>query len=261
MDRLQGTWKNKFNAPALDRGESIYRNGRVVELKQNEDSYSAAVLERQRYEVSLSLQNRLPVRMRCHCPISRSGNNCYHMAALLFAIDALDHPEKYTQTDKEDSSSLQPKITRGTKNRNKRETQKSSVIQTKGEPEKRTRKTKHQKESELELLKKEKEEQAKKKEAERRAKEEAQRLVKEEAEQAAKKEVERLAKEEAERAERRAAREKRKAARAKKETEQKAAAQAERQKQLEKQLAEEQWREALRQQKKAETQRRQEKRR
>ncbi len=95
MDRLQNTWRKKFNTSALERGETAFKNGRVVDFTQNGDAYSAAVLDRERHEVSLTIKNRLPIRMTCHCPTARSGNNCYHMAALVCAIDALDHQEEF----------------------------------------------------------------------------------------------------------------------------------------------------------------------
>ncbi|MCD8151494.1 MAG: SNF2 helicase associated domain-containing protein [Clostridiales bacterium] len=94
MGRLQKNWKEKFITSTLERGETAFQNHKVVDLKQDGDRYSAAVLDRARNEVSLTLQNGAPTRMNCHCPVARSGNCCVHMAALLIAIEAMDHPKQ-----------------------------------------------------------------------------------------------------------------------------------------------------------------------
>ncbi|MCD8132479.1 MAG: SNF2 helicase associated domain-containing protein [Clostridiales bacterium] len=228
MERLDKNWKDQFNSTALERGQTACINRKVDALKENGNDYSAAVLDRERHEVSLTLKNGRPIRMKCHCPVARSGNHCYHMAALLFAIEELDHPERVVA-----DSQKKKAVRANTEKRTKTE----SARREKEEAERRARE-----------------------EAERCAREDAERRAKEDAERCAREEAERLAREEAERAERRAAREKRKAERAQKEAEQKAAAEAERQRQLAKQQAEKERREAIRKEKKAEEERRRAKR-
>ena len=89
---LQKDWKKKFSENVLERGKSDYENHRVTELQEKDGAlFGAAILGRERRNVSLTVKDGKPVRMSCQCPMARSGNNCEHMAALLYAIEAREH--------------------------------------------------------------------------------------------------------------------------------------------------------------------------
>ena len=90
---LDKNWKENFNDIALELGKERYLGNRVADLKKDGDRYSAGILERQRRNVSLVLKDGKPIRMTCPCPKAKSGANCEHMAALLYALDAQFHPE------------------------------------------------------------------------------------------------------------------------------------------------------------------------
>ena len=80
-------WKQKFDQDTLDRGRASYLNRRVDGLKENSGGYEAAVLGRERIEVSVNIHGGRPGRMKCACPAARGGRNCEHMAALLYAVE------------------------------------------------------------------------------------------------------------------------------------------------------------------------------
>lgn len=79
-------WEKKFDSVALGRGRNLFNSGKVEELKRTEDHISAAITGIPRYEVSITLQENIPVRMKCQCPKYRSGRSCEHMAAVLYAV-------------------------------------------------------------------------------------------------------------------------------------------------------------------------------
>ena len=81
-------WEDKFNKETLDKGMEFYLNKKVVDLKETQTGYSAAVLARVRHEVSVKMLASGVQSMSCKCPVARSGRNCEHMAALMYAIDA-----------------------------------------------------------------------------------------------------------------------------------------------------------------------------
>lgn len=107
---LQKDWKKKFSENVLERGKNDYENHRVTELQEKDGAlFSAAILGRQRRNVSLTVKDGMPVRMSCQCPMAKSGNNCEHMAALLYAIEAKEHgaemPEKQKHMPEEPEKS------------------------------------------------------------------------------------------------------------------------------------------------------------
>ena len=92
-------WKQKFEQSTLERGRGFYLNRRVVGLQENNGVYQAAVLGRQRFEVSVKMDKNSLGRMNCICPVARGGKNCDHMAAVLYAIEARAEVEKKKQTE------------------------------------------------------------------------------------------------------------------------------------------------------------------
>ena len=79
-------WEKKFDVVALNRGNALFRNEKVEDLKDVEGNISASVATIPRYEVSFVLNEGIPVRMKCQCPKYRSGRNCEHIAAVLYEV-------------------------------------------------------------------------------------------------------------------------------------------------------------------------------
>lgn len=80
-------WEKMFQDTALEKGKTAYQSHRVTDLKKAGDVYSAAVLDRERHEVTITLQDGRPKRGKCDCPVAKSRKLCGHMAALLYVIE------------------------------------------------------------------------------------------------------------------------------------------------------------------------------
>lgn len=93
-------WKSKFDQNTLERGRTSCLNMRVINLKQEGETYKAGVLGRERLNVTIKMHDGNPAHMSCSCPVIRSGRNCEHMAAVLFAIEARLIAEEQGITEK-----------------------------------------------------------------------------------------------------------------------------------------------------------------
>ena len=80
-------WKDLFQGHILDRGEAYYFDGAVLELHKTEHGYHAAVEGTEDYEVDIEMEGGRVCEMYCSCPYAEDGNNCKHMAAVLFEIE------------------------------------------------------------------------------------------------------------------------------------------------------------------------------
>ena len=80
-------WKDLFQGHILDRGEAYYFDGAVLELHKTEHGYHAAVEGTEDYEVDIEMEGGRVCEMYCSCPYAENGNNCKHMAAVLFEIE------------------------------------------------------------------------------------------------------------------------------------------------------------------------------
>lgn len=97
--KIMTEWKQMFGNSMLERGEASYLKKRVVDLTEADGMYRAAVLGRERYEISIRV-NDDGTSMRCSCALARSGSKCEHMAAVWYAIEARkrDKEEKINET-------------------------------------------------------------------------------------------------------------------------------------------------------------------
>ncbi len=94
-------WEAKFDENTLERGRTACRNRRVMNLKQDGDVFRAGVLSRTRSEVTIKMRDGSPVQMSCSCPVPKSGRNCEHMAAVLYAIEMLNNPGEQELAEQE----------------------------------------------------------------------------------------------------------------------------------------------------------------
>lgn len=94
-------WKERFDETSLEWGKKACLNRKVVDLTRTEKGYSAAVLERQRAEVVIKMTDDDISRMNCQCAIAKSGKNCRHMAAVLYAIDMRKEAEQSRKNEEE----------------------------------------------------------------------------------------------------------------------------------------------------------------
>lgn len=84
---MKYNWKQLFRNIILERGEDYYYGGLVSDLKKEDFGYSAVVKGNEDYEVNIFIENDKVTEMDCDCPYACDGNNCKHMAAVLYAID------------------------------------------------------------------------------------------------------------------------------------------------------------------------------
>lgn len=80
-------WQGHFSNRILERGFNYYLMDAVSGLVKTSQGYQANVQGTEDYDVSIDLKNGRLQSMSCDCPYAESGNNCKHMAAVLYAIE------------------------------------------------------------------------------------------------------------------------------------------------------------------------------
>lgn len=81
------SWKNLFKPWILARGQEYYDCGQVVELKKVGAVVTAEVSGNRAYYVEIHRFGEHVTHMFCDCPHAAGGENCKHMAAVLFVLD------------------------------------------------------------------------------------------------------------------------------------------------------------------------------
>lgn len=96
-------WQKLFASHILERGYDYYCDGAVENIEIGHDDIRADVVGTEDYEVEISLNDGKVTDMYCSCPYAAGGNNCKHMAAVLYewTADIMDEDEP-EDTDNED---------------------------------------------------------------------------------------------------------------------------------------------------------------
>lgn len=96
-------WQKLFASHILERGYDYYCDGAVENIEIGRDDLRADVVGTEDYEVEISLNDGEVTDMYCSCPFAAGGNNCKHMAAVLYewTADIMDEDEP-EDTDNED---------------------------------------------------------------------------------------------------------------------------------------------------------------
>lgn len=96
-------WQKLFASHILERGYDYYCDGAVENIEIGRDDIRADVVGTEDYEVEISLNDGKVTDMCCSCPYAAGGNNCKHMAAVLYewTADIMDEDEP-EDTDNED---------------------------------------------------------------------------------------------------------------------------------------------------------------
>lgn len=81
-------WQDFFAPHILARGYNYYCENAVENLDIETDSISADVIGSTNYKVEISFFNGKIADMYCSCPYADDGNNCKHMAAVLYEWEA-----------------------------------------------------------------------------------------------------------------------------------------------------------------------------
>ena len=94
-------WKNYFKPWILERGREYYLDGCVAKLVHTKNEIQARVEGSEEYRVEIQLSDGIPVDMFCDCPYADGGENCKHMAAVLFAVGAKEFTFEADSDDEE----------------------------------------------------------------------------------------------------------------------------------------------------------------
>jgi hypothetical protein len=96
-------WQKLFASHILERGYDYYCDGAVENIEIGRDDIRADVVGTEDYEIEISLNDGKVTDMYCSCPYAAGGNNCKHMAAVLYewTADIMDEDEP-EDTDNED---------------------------------------------------------------------------------------------------------------------------------------------------------------
>lgn len=79
-------WQEEFTSLILMRGRKYFEEGHVRRIQRGGNTYIAQIEGTTDYEVEISMGEKGIEEMLCTCPYAR-GDNCKHMAAVLFALD------------------------------------------------------------------------------------------------------------------------------------------------------------------------------
>ena len=107
-------WKKLFATHILERGYDYYCDGAVENMEVGHDDIQADVVGTEDYEVEISLNDGEVTDMYCSCPYAAGGNNCKHMAAVLYewTADIMDEDEpEDMDNDAEYSDLFKPTVT------------------------------------------------------------------------------------------------------------------------------------------------------
>lgn len=98
LDNIE-KYKKDFDPIIAIRGEYIYRDNKIKELKNKGNKYSATVSGTNDYKVEVEFDDNDNIKnMRCTCPNYKKGYNCKHIYSVVFATKIeqyLDPINKY----------------------------------------------------------------------------------------------------------------------------------------------------------------------
>lgn len=86
-----GKWQDSFAPRILERGENYYYDGAVYSMKWDGHKITATVGGTHDYKVTIEVSDGVVGEMSCTCPYA-DGDDCKHMAAVLFAASEDDFP-------------------------------------------------------------------------------------------------------------------------------------------------------------------------
>lgn len=92
-------WNELFENKILERGYDYYRNGNAEILSSSANEINAVVSGSDDYEVNIYLSDGKIEDMYCDCPYASDGNNCKHMAAVLYLFEDLQEQSMLHDTN------------------------------------------------------------------------------------------------------------------------------------------------------------------
>lgn len=92
-------WHSLFKQHILERGAEYNQNGYVSAFGITEQGIEAEIEGTKKYHVNIELDGERITNMSCDCPHAESGNNCKHMAAVLFRFEEYLYGEDVTKEE------------------------------------------------------------------------------------------------------------------------------------------------------------------
>ena len=80
-------WKDLFQDHILDRGIDYFIRNLVENVYVKDNIIEATVYGTEEYKVEIIKDNEEIRDLSCNCPYADGGNNCKHMAAVLFYLE------------------------------------------------------------------------------------------------------------------------------------------------------------------------------
>lgn len=77
-------WESLFKSHILERGYDYYVDDKVKIISVDEHKIEACVDGSEDYNVEINIDDGNIIAMECDCPYAAGGNNCKHMAAVLY---------------------------------------------------------------------------------------------------------------------------------------------------------------------------------
>jgi len=103
-------WKKLFSSGTLDKGHDYYNEGFVDELRLEKDTLTATVQGTDEYNVRIRLKNGSISGMFCSCPYAEDGNNCKHMAAVLYQWEEDKNDDGLKEGDTKNDSAAENNV-------------------------------------------------------------------------------------------------------------------------------------------------------
>lgn len=82
------TWERFFSEKILARGQDYYKQNAVTHLETIHDTVQAVVSGSVPYYVTIKMQGTMPVKWKCTCPYIENHDDCKHITAVLYALEA-----------------------------------------------------------------------------------------------------------------------------------------------------------------------------
>lgn len=96
-------WKQLFKPHILERGMEYYCAGSFKLFEADDGHISAVVEGTEDYDVFIELDRGKVLDMECTCPYAEDGENCKHMAAVLYAWEQGGSPKNVSSKEVQDA--------------------------------------------------------------------------------------------------------------------------------------------------------------
>lgn len=87
-------WERFFSEKILARGQDYYQQNAITHLETVRNTVQAVVAGSVPYYVTIKMQDTVPVKWNCTCPYMEKHDECKHITAVLYALEAEHKKQK-----------------------------------------------------------------------------------------------------------------------------------------------------------------------